>query len=279
MTSRDPTGTNWTDIEIDLIIADYLEMLNFELSGQHYVKSHRNESLRQLINRSHGSIEFKHQNISAVLRSLGYPWITGYKPMANFQRGLLSGIERMLESNMNAILPTSQTREAELNEETTLFFEPPPNPTSQNTGKPDEITRLIRKFDPAKRDSRNRKLGHQGEEIVFHAERNRLNSLGRADLARKIIWVSEVQGDGAGYDILSFEANGEERLLEVKSTAGHQTTPFYISENERSLSEEQPDKFRLVRLYDLARIPRAFQIAPPLESALILQPTNYRASF
>lgn len=93
---------------------------------------------------------------------------------------------------------------------------------------------------------------------MFHFEWGRLNALGRSDLASKVDWVSLSQGDGAGYDILSFAQDGTERLLEVKTAGGHQTPPFYLSENERSLSDERPDDFRLFRLYDVHKQPRAF---------------------
>ncbi|MEQ9244377.1 MAG: DUF3883 domain-containing protein, partial [Nitratireductor sp.] len=141
------------------------------------------------------------------------------------------------------------------------------------------LERLVRKFDPAARDERNRKLGKLGEERAFHSERLTLTAKGRDDLARRVRWVSEEDGDGAGYDILSFDAQGHERLIEVKTTTGHQTTPFYISQNERSFAEERPDAFRLLRLYDFSREPKAFEIAPPLDTALCLSPIAYRASF
>lgn len=48
-------------------------MLQMELAGQPFIKSHRNAALQQLIDRSHASIEFKHGNISAVLERLGFP--------------------------------------------------------------------------------------------------------------------------------------------------------------------------------------------------------------
>lgn len=102
---------------------------------------------------------------------------------------------------------------------------------------------------------------------------------GRADLAGKVRWISEEDGDGAGFDVLSFNNDGRERCIEVKTTVGHLTTPFYLSENERAFSVERPDAFRLLRLYDFGRDPRAFELAPPLDSCLILKPTNYRASF
>jgi hypothetical protein len=97
MSDVDPTGTDWTDTEVDLIVADYFDMLRLERADKPFVKAHRNAALQELTGRSRGSIEFKHQNISAVLLKLGMDWITGYKPMANFQGGLLAGVERYLD--------------------------------------------------------------------------------------------------------------------------------------------------------------------------------------
>jgi hypothetical protein len=113
---------------------------------------------------------------------------------------------------------------------------------------------------------------------VFSSKRRHTRS-GRDDLARKIRWVSEEDGDGAGYDIASFDADGRERLIEVKTTVGHMTTPFFLTENERAFSAERPDAFRLMRVYDFVRTPRAFELSPPLDACLLLRPAIYRASF
>ena len=43
---------------------------------------------------------------------------------------------------------------------------------------------------------------------------------GRTDLAERIRWASHVDGDGGGYDILSFDTDGSDRLIEVKTTKG-----------------------------------------------------------
>jgi hypothetical protein len=141
------------------------------------------------------------------------------------------------------------------------------------------LRHLVSKFDPAARDARNRALGKRGEELALAFERARLHQAGRSDLARKVDWIAESQGDGAGFDILSFTERGEERLLEVKTTTGYELTPFFLSANECALSEERPENFRIFRLYDFAREPKAFQIAPPLRDALCLRTANYRASF
>lgn len=279
MVDDDQSEKDWTDREIDLIIADYFDMLKSELIREPYVKAQRNAALREMIDRSRGSIEFKHQNISAVLLMLGMPWISGYKPMANYQAALIDGIERHLDKS-GELLPSSPTHaQTGFAENNVIYFESPPSATELQNKESRELKRLVRKFDPAARDARNHSLGKQGEEIIFRSEDIRLRAGGRPDLAKKIRWVSEEDGDGAGYDILSFDVSGDEQFLEVKTTSGHRTTPFYLSENERSLSLERPDEFRLVRLYDFARTPKAFQLVPPLEEAVSLYPLNYRASF
>lgn len=278
MSDVDPTGTDWTDTEVDLIVADYFDMLRLERADKPFVKAHRNAALQELTGRSRGSIEFKHQNISAVLLKLGMDWITGYKPMANFQGGLLAGVERYLDVVGDAALVAPPAIATGMGEAASLFLEPPPVLALPSTDSP-PLARLVRKFDPAARDARNRQLGLAGEQKVLEFERHRLFSEDRSDLARKVRWVAQEDGDGAGYDILSFDSVGQERLLEVKTTSGHQTTPFYLSENERLLSEERPDAFRLVRLYGFGRDPRAFELVPPLAASVMLQPANYRASF
>ncbi len=274
-----PTRTDWSDQEIDLIVADYFDMLVKEIGGISFTKTHHNAALQKMTGRSRGSIEFKHQNISAVLVRLGLPWIIGYKPLHNYQKALLDGIERYLDIKPEPISIDTDNASVGFLEAPTLFYDAPPPFELTATDESEPLVRLVRKFDPAKRDERNRTLGLKGEEFVFRAEQNQLKAEGRDDLARKVRWVSQEDGDGAGFDILSFDPSGNERLLEIKTTLGHQRTPFYISENERSLSAERPDGFRLVRLYDFARTPRAFRLKPPLEDIVALNPVNYRASF
>ncbi|MEN6543296.1 hypothetical protein [Parvibaculum sp.] len=57
-------------------------------------------ALLPLLNdRSEGAVEFKHQNISAVLKGLGEDWIPGYKPAFNFQMTLVDAVARWLALN------------------------------------------------------------------------------------------------------------------------------------------------------------------------------------
>ena len=228
------------------------------------------------IDRSNGSIEFKHQNISAVLQLLDLPWINGYKPRVNFQNSIVSAIERFLLKH-----PTAQHPEVlagAFTERPQLFIEPPPALERQKE-RPEVVQRLVRKFNPAERDFINRKLGHDGEEVIFKFEQQRLRQADRPDLARKVRWISQEEGDGAGYDILSFDQRGRERFLEVKTTVGSQTAPFYLTRNELTFSNERPAEFRICRLYDFSKIPRMFEIAPPLDKFVHLEPLSFEASF
>ncbi|MFD1702924.1 DUF3883 domain-containing protein [Methylopila henanensis] len=275
---EDLAGSDWTNEQVDLIVADYFDMLGLELSGKPFVKAQRNAALQALTGRSRGSIEFKHQNISAVLLRLGIPWIQGFKPRANFQRALVDGVERHLaarpalfENPVATVAPTG------LAEQTSLFFEAPPTPGFEPTPAP--LERIVKKFDSALRDARNRALGRQGEERIFFHEQASLRAAGRTDLARAVRWVSQEDGDGAGFDIRSFDLAGRERLIEVKTTVGQSTTPFFLSENERAFAEERPDAFRIARLHDFARQPRAFELAPPLDTCVMLRAATWRAEF
>jgi hypothetical protein len=79
--------------------------------------------------------------------------------------------------------------------------------------------------------------------------------------------------------LLSFDASGRERLLEVKTTNGSARTPFFLSRNERDLSTERPEYWRLYRVHLFAKEPRIFTITPPLEEEVYLRPEIWRASF
>jgi hypothetical protein len=92
-------------------------------------------------------------------------------------------------------------------------------------------------------------------------------------------WCAEEDGDGAGYDISSFNLEGSPRLIEVKTTNGSARTPFFISRNEFSVAKKMPAQWRIYRVHLFASGPRVFTIAPPLETSLRLSTETWRASF
>lgn len=106
-----------------------------------------------------------------------------------------------------------------------------------------------------------------------------LRSAGRDDLARKVRWVSEEDGDGAGYDIASFAPDGQARLIEVKTTNGWERTPFHITRNELAVADERRSEWCLFRLWNFSREPRAFELYPPLDAHVTLTATAFVAGF
>jgi hypothetical protein len=228
------------------------------------------------IGRSRGSVEFKHQNISAVLDELGMPWIPGYKPRRNYQDDILDAIDRYLTQRPGILEPVPALAIPPLPAE---VFVSPPELTAAAERIPTRLQRLVCKFDPVERDYRNRSLGKAGEEFVFNLERRQLTEAGRLDLVRRVRWVAAEDGDGAGYDVLSFDPAGRERLLEVKTTNGSARTPFFLTRNERVFAEERPTDWSIYRVHLFATTPRIFTLSPPLGRAVDLSPETWRASF
>ena len=272
----------WTNEENDLIVADYFAMLDDDVSGRPYNKAeHRRRLIPRLQDRSEASVEFKRRNISAVLQGLGEDWIPGYRPAFNFQMALAEAVARWLALNRAWVerMPVAQ-RATGLRDPAQLWVGPPP--TVRNQPPPQELEQMLhiaRKFDVAGRDERNCALGRAGERLVLSRERGVLAGAGREDLAHNVRWVSEEDGDGAGYDISSFAPDGQPRLIEVKTTNGWERTPFHISRNELAVADQRRADWHLFRLWNFSREPKAFELQPPLDAHVLLTPTTFQASF
>lgn len=252
-------------------------MLGDDIAGRQYIKSHHNAALGTEIGRSHGSIELKHQNISAVLDELGLPWIFGYKPMRNYQIALFAAIDRFLSNHKDVTSGYIPRPALRLREPAPTIFSAAPT-HEESTVRPRELERLIRKFDPVERDFRNRQLGRAGEEFVLEIECKRLVAEERSDLAKRIRWVSDEDGDGAGFDILSFDRSGAEKLIEVKTTNGAARTPFFLTRTEHGVAQERIDSWELYRVHHFAQNPQIFTVKPPLEKVFRLDPESWRAT-
>ena len=123
-------GGVWTEEQNDAIVADYLAMLADDIAGRPYSKAEHNRLQQAVIGRPRGSIEYKHQNISAVLKGLGEDWIPGYKPAFNFQASLVDAVVRWLDRHPDWLASTARTAvnpsPTALREEAILWIGPPP---------------------------------------------------------------------------------------------------------------------------------------------------------
>jgi hypothetical protein len=273
MPQDSPPDRNWTAAQVAAIVADYREMLAEELRGESFNKRARNTALQKIIGRSQGSIEFKHQNISAVLNDLGLRFIQGYKPAINYQQ--------LLADEVLAWLIAAPAEAALLAQPAPISTQIEDMPSFEVGAAPIENAKVRRstvaKIDFAARDAANRELGRLGEEYVFEFERKRLHDAGSSDLSRQVRWVSQEDGDGAGYDIASRELDGRPKLIEVKTTTGTAVTPFFITANEVAVSTERAEHYHLFRLHSFPKTPTIRILRPPIAEVAVLTPVAFRA--
>ena len=102
----------------------------------------------------------------------------------------------------------------------------------------------------------NKNLGDLGESFVLKHENEKLKNQ-----KKQAEQVSITQGDGLGYDIKSYDDEGEEIYIEVKTTSGGFGTKFYVTKTELSRSIIEGDKYRLYRVYNFDSNNRIGKIA------------------
>lgn len=278
------SNLDWTRVEVEAIVADYLRMLSLELAGQSFSKTAHRKALQQMLNgRSDGSIEFKHCNISAVMIDLGFPNIRGYQPRFNYQSLLREVVEAQVnrQTTLDSLALAAVEQPAvspELVDFSKVLAVAPARRHVASDVAPYRAYAPVRR-DYIAREARNATLGIAGEEFVVRFEQWRLTQLGKVKLADRVEHVSQTQGDGLGYDVRSFDANGNERFIEVKTTAFGKETPFFVTQNELDFSKDASNHFVLCRLFEFRQTPRLFALNGALDQHCALDPVTYRASF
>ena len=283
-TESGKTGKPWTETEVARTVATYFRMLRMQELGQNFVKADLIRQLQQQIPaRNRPSIEYKFRNISSVLNGLGVQAVSGYKPLPNIQRLLVDVVADALGSDKVldevAIKSVETPVELLIPESFEDFLIVTPEPKQKISDKQsDWIQRKAIKRDYLERESRNRSLGNAGELLVMEYEAHRLHQEGAKKYVDRLEHVSSSKGDGLGFDILSFDADGRERFIEVKTTAYDAETPFFVSPNEVDFSGHNPDQFHLYRLFAFRRKPQMFTVPGPVAANFSLDPVSYRAS-
>jgi hypothetical protein len=284
-------GEDWSPEEVRATVLDYMAMLKFELAGQAYNKStHRRALLERLAGRTDGAVELKHQNISAVLRDLGHFWIPGYKPRSNYQGILATEVEAWVTANPEIerrALAAAEAPAATPEHFDFAAFEvkSPTLRTGSEAGVRElqasygEQTRVAFRRDYAACEARNSSLGLAGEELVVKFEQYRLSKDGLSRLAARVEHVSKNRGDGVGFDVLSFDANGNERFIEVKTTAFAKETPFFASASEVRFAKQNAERFSLYRLFEFRKSPKCYTLPGMIDDHCALDPISYRCSF
>ena len=277
---------NWSREEVEAIVADYLSMLEAERREEEFNKTeHRKGLSRHLNKRSRGSIERKHMNISAVMLELGVPPIDGYKPLGNYQQLLFEVVENEIDKRPSLLEAVA----ADVRRDTSLpsiddilnakVSPPKPRPGLKLAypRRVSEAPRVRLGVNYLAMEAANARLSANGEEFILRYERERLLRQRLDHLAKKVERLSVTKGDGMGYDILSFEKSGAERLIEVKTTKYGWYTPFYATRNEVMTSRKREGEYHLYRVFDFRKDPHFFFKRGNLEHEFSLDPVQYEA--
>lgn len=276
---------DWSYEEVEAIVADYFAMWKKDLSGLDYNKAEHNRAIRLLIpERNRSAVEQKHRNISAVLWHLGYPYLRGYKPLPRYQRLLREVVEDRLTVSKDVNQLVSKAVRAQIRSVPGI-----PNRRAIQVSPPSrkKVKELV--IDESKRrtsfiprnyleqEAKNHSLGLAGEEFILRFEHERLWRAGKRALANRVEHVAKTKGDFLGFDILSFENNGRERFIEVKTTRFGALTRFFASSNEVEFSEARKVEFHLYRLFNFDKGPKFFVLAGSLRETCQLKAVSFSA--
>ena len=113
----------------------------------------------------------------------------------------------------------------------------------------------------------SKRVGRAGEEHVYNFEYKKLMDQGREDLAKQIVKQYEDLSYFPGYDIKSFNEDGEKIYIEVKSTVSKGKDYFEISDNEVLAAKSLKDSYFIYQVTDA--------LANPKISARVRNPMKY----
>jgi hypothetical protein len=275
---------DWTKEEVSLIVADYFQMLQLELEHKEYNKTaHRKALIPVLNNRSNGSVEFKHQNISAALINMGLPYIDGYKPRFRYQKEMLEREIDVYVNDHRLILEATFEKfahESNIKNLNPILYDNvlEDGPIGSSFTEREPLYKPI-KINYLEKEQNNSCLGEEGERFVIGYERLRLLNAGKDNLADKIEWVSKKLGDGLGYDILSRNNNGTDRFIEVKTTKLAKETPIYVSRTEIGFASIKAEHFYLYRVFEFDKQPKLFIKQGNYDSFCKVVPQIYKGYF
>lgn len=278
-------ASGWSRVEVEATVADYFVMYGPDLRSEPYVKAAHIRHLAKLLDgRTGQAIQYKYGNISAILRDLGMPFIDGFKPYSNYQQLLfdvvndrVSGDRELLKLVGQQVLEPAVVPQME--DILTALVDAPekPEPPEYPVKKATKFLGNYHPIDYLAREANNQSLGAAGEEFVLRFEQARLTAAGRGNFADKVERVSATRGDWLGFDIKSYEVDGSDRLIEVKTTRYGKRTPFYVSRNELRTSLEQEDRYHLNRVFRFHQGPKLFSLTGRLDQVAQLEAVNFMA--
>jgi hypothetical protein len=262
---------DWTLEEVEAIVPRFFAMFAAQDTADYSKAEHLKLAADEVPHRNASSISRKISNINSILVDMGLPRLRRGGQLPNAQILLRAVVHDWIaerDDTFGVVRPTAVVHDA------SRKTAPPQGQALKDVRGKRRAVRVD--FDAV--DARNRALGRAGEAWALAQLKQELVDAGRADLAARTVWVSDVHGDGLGYDITSFTTDGVPIQVEVKTTNGGLAAPFLVSANEVKASIEAPQSYVLMRVYDFAGEPRYYTLEGSLEETCRLRPASFVAS-
>ena len=154
-----------------------------------------------------------------------------------------------------------------------------PKPAGLHAELP-EITRSFKghsKTDFEQKAQAQKDLGDAGEELVAKHEENVLRKNGQLKDAERV----DIVEDGRGFDVLSFDTQGNPKYIEVKTTRGSAQSPFYLTDNEIAFLDQNRGSYCIYRLYNYVEETNSadcFVLNDHIRGQILLRPTTFQVT-
>ena len=241
----------WEEPEVLATLEAYFGLMGRELRGQRFSKTATYKELAGQWGRSWKAYERKMQNVSAVLVLHDHPFLKGLTPLVNIQRSLEPLTLAYIRQHPQVAADLDRYRAQAVKPYDLQLFEAfrVSEPPSKFGGAGKRTGKVLSPGEIAEKEAQAKEIGRIGEEWVLQYERAKLLEADRPDLAEAVEQVSVTQGDGLGYDVLSYTPDERELHIEVKTTTLKKDTPFLITKNELDYFQGHPDRARIYRVF------------------------------
>ncbi len=183
------------------------------------------------------------------------------------------------------VLDESVFEENDQNKESDLNYTLPEfNPVVVKKESKNKNQKKSRRLKPRNPIQPSKKVGDAGEKHVYEYEKNKLKKLGLNNLSELIVKQYEDLSFFPGYDIQSFDENGNKIYIEVKSTKGKNKSYFEISENEIRAAKELGNSYYIYQVTNALTNPKISTVIANLcnfkdQEKIQIEPILYRVSF
>jgi hypothetical protein len=269
----------------EILVTNYFIMLDAELQGEMYSKAdHRNRLMKELGETSDKVVDQAHRHIGAVLAETGLPFVDNYPPESGFSRSLEASVQAFIDANPELVealwldeVPPQGSIPVEL-DDARAHWAPVPDPQAFKPSRREPWhPQSVNEIDYRLRETYNSGLSAAGERFVMAFERARLREAGLKEKATEIAWLSQTYGESFGYDIKSFDDDGNERFICVKTTNYGSRFPFTLSIQELERAQQNPKRYYIYRVFQLSRGAKVFLLQASQLDLKKLEPVAFRA--